>query len=79
MGYFRVAKTKRIGCLMFTGQFSTKEPYDYWPFCEKRPAILGVLCIFATLYHLLPLFLYMCVCVRVCVCACACVRACMCV
>jgi hypothetical protein len=30
--------------------FSTKKPYNYWLFCEKWPAIWGILWVFATLY-----------------------------
>jgi len=33
-----------IGCLIFVGLFlilSAKEPYNYWLFCQKRPASYG--------------------------------------
>jgi len=47
---FRVAKTPRMPYVYRL--FSSKEPYNLWLICGKRPTTWGILCIFATLYHL---------------------------
>jgi len=44
---YSVAKTHRIPYL--DRLFSSKEPYNWWLFCGKKPATQDILCIFATL------------------------------
>jgi len=54
---YKVAKTHRMTYLC--ASFSAKEPYDWWPFCGKTPAIQGILCIFATLYECVTSLVWM--------------------
>ena len=48
--FYRVATRHRIPYLYRS--LSATELYNYWFFSGKRPATQGILCVFATLYHL---------------------------